>query len=392
MRVCSENFCFKHVRGVLLKEVKLAYKKHTERLASVRGGVGSYETVKAEVAEHGRTGQVPKWCRAKQVLPPKLRLLQDAANTLEVTSPDGNRQSLDKELLREFPWLERLWQGHRLSDSSTGADLLAAASAEWEKLQLYSKYYLAEKQQQQTRAAFAPESLQADLDAHLDKLLAAVGELTGETMEQLRPKYSREREELKAFAHLVQKTLATKAAAEKMRETQQTAKAQAKQQAAKDKVEAMDLNQVVAASVTQSLLQVLPTCGVQVPKKVQASLAAAATKPVAESNVREAVLQGLLAQDQAGKPGKGKGKGKGKSKGRGRGGGASQQQQPKPPKGKGAKGKSKGKQKASKGKTKGKGKPKGKGKSKQPPAGGQKGKGKGIAPGPTGRGKGRQGN
>ncbi|CAJ1361180.1 unnamed protein product, partial [Effrenium voratum] len=222
----------------------------------------------------------------------------DAANTLEVTSPDGNRQSLDKELLREFPWLERLWQGHRLSDSSTGADLLAAASAEWEKLQLYSKYYLAEKQQQQTRAAFAPESLQADLDAHLDKLLAAVGELTGETMEQLRPKYSREREELKAFAHLVQKTLATKAAAEKMRETQQTAKAQAKQQAAKDKVEAMDLNQVVAASVTQSLLQVLPTCGVQVPKKVQASLAAAATKPVAESNVREAVLQGLLAQDQ----------------------------------------------------------------------------------------------
>ncbi|CAJ1339437.1 unnamed protein product, partial [Effrenium voratum] len=205
VRVCSENFCFKHVRGVLLK---------------------------------------------------------DAANTLEVTSPDGNR--------------------------GTGADLLAAASAEWEKLQLYSKYYLAEKQQQQTRAAFAPESLQADLDAHLDKLLAAVGELTGETMEQLRPKYSREREELKAFAHLVQKTLATKAAAEKMRETQQTAKAQAKQQAAKDKVEAMDLNQVVAASVTQSLLQVLPTCGVQVPKKVQASLAAAATKPVAESNVREA--------------------------------------------------------------------------------------------------------
>ena len=75
-------------------------------------------------------------------------------------------------------------------------------------------------------------------------------------------------------------------ALERMRQTPHTAKLEAKQQQAKEQVQAMDLNQVVAASVTQSLLQVLPTCGVRVPKRQQETVAAAATKSLNRSQPR----------------------------------------------------------------------------------------------------------
>ena len=68
IRVCSETFCFQHVRGVLLKEVKAAYKKHEERLQSVQGGVGNFEAVEKDMKEFQRTGQVPKSCKAKEAL------------------------------------------------------------------------------------------------------------------------------------------------------------------------------------------------------------------------------------------------------------------------------------------------------------------------------------
>ncbi|CAE7213687.1 pldh-t [Symbiodinium sp. CCMP2592] len=265
--VCSETFCFRHVKGVLLQEVKAAYKKHADRMQSVQGGVSNFETLQQDVKEFQRSGQVPKWCKAKEVLPLKHRLLQEAGSDLQVTPPDGQTKPVRRELLREFPWLEHVWANHRLPEDAPAKDLFDTATKEWEKLQLFGRYYVAAKQQESSREAFTPGALKRDLDEHLTKLLQAVSELTGETLDTLRPKYRLEQEELHSFAELVQKTLATRAAAERMRQTQQTAKLEAKQQQAKEKVQAMDLNQVVAASVTQSLLQVLPTCGVRVPKR-----------------------------------------------------------------------------------------------------------------------------
>ena len=96
---------------------------------------------------------------------------------------------------------------------------------------------------------------------------------------------------------------------------------------AKAKVQAMDLSQVVAACVTQSPMQVLPSCGVRVPKKLQESLASAATQPLAADSIKQEVLNNLLGKafpraaaklklkqkpkqkPQAQRKGKGKGKG-----------------------------------------------------------------------------------
>ncbi|CAJ1352736.1 unnamed protein product, partial [Effrenium voratum] len=149
-------------------------------------------------------------------------------------------------------------------------DLFRAASAEWERLQLYGKYFLAAKQQEQAR------------------LLEAVAQLTGETVEALRPKYRAEQDELQAFASTVQKVLATTAAAARMRETKQAEKVKAKQEEAKTKVEAMDLNQVVAASVTQSS----PAAESRSPKSSRTTWP---PWPIAESAMKEKVLSDLLA-------------------------------------------------------------------------------------------------
>ena len=46
VKICSENFCFKSVKGVLLQEVKMVYKKHVERMQHVKGGVGGMDTLK----------------------------------------------------------------------------------------------------------------------------------------------------------------------------------------------------------------------------------------------------------------------------------------------------------------------------------------------------------
>ena len=373
--VCSETFCFKHVKGVLLQEVKAAYKKHADRMQSVQGGVSNFETLQQDVKEFQRCGQVPKWCKAKEVLPLKHRLLQEAGSDLQVAPPDGQTKPARQELLREFPWLEHVWANHRLPENAPTKDLFETATKEWEKLQLFGRYYVAAKQQETSREAFTPGALKRDLDEHLTKLLQAVSELTGETVDSLRPKYRLEQEELHAFAELVQKTLATRAAAERMRHTQQTAKLEAKQQQAKEKVQAMDLNQVVAASVTQSLLQVLPTCGVRVPKRLQETLAAAATKPLATEDVKQGVLDNLLGKPAPKAAAKPKPKPKAKPKSQPRA-------QPKATASKGGN------------KSKGKGKGKANTKSKQAHKGGkgkgqqQKGKGKGGNPGPIGRRKG----
>ena len=264
----------------------------------MQGGVGNFEAVEKDMKEFQRTGQVPKSCKAKEALPSEHRLLQEAGNTMVVKGPDGHEANLRQVLLREFPWMERVWQNRMVADDASGKDLFKAASQEWERLQLYGKYVLAAKQQEQARQAFGPNSLLGDLLGHLDKLLEAVAQLTGETVDSLRPKYRAEKEELQAFASTVQKVLATRAAAARMRETKQAEKVKAKHEEAKTKVDAMDLNQVVAASVTQSLLQVLPSCGVKVPKKLQDNMAAAATRPIAESAVKEKVLNDLLANCQ----------------------------------------------------------------------------------------------
>ena len=95
------------------------------------------------------------------------------------------------------------------------------------------------------KASLRPGLSSGDLLGHLDRLLEAVAQLTGETVEALRPKYRAEQDELQAFASTVQKVLATTAAAARMRETKQAEKVKAKQEEAKTKVEAMDLNQVV---------------------------------------------------------------------------------------------------------------------------------------------------
>ena len=241
---------------------------------------------------------------------------------------------------------------------------------------MFGRYYVAAKQQEQSRQAFTPGALKRDLDEQLSKLLKAVSELTGEEVDSLH-----------AFAELVQKTFATRAAAERMRQTQKAAKLEAKQQEAKAKVQAMDLNQVVAASVTQSLMQVLPSCGVRVPKKLQESLATAATQSLAADSIKQEVLNNLLGKatpKAAAKPKpkpkpkqkpqaqrKGKGKGKGKA--------ATRKQQTR------TKGKGKGKGKNNtKAEGKGKGKSKGKGKGQ-----GKEGKSR-LPYGPTGRGKGWQ--
>ena len=310
---------------------------------------------------------------------------------------DRQPRTLRQELLRQCPWLQHVLDRRRVAEDAPAKDIFAAATAEWERLQFLGKYYVAAKQQDLSREAFSSGPLKAELEQHLDKLLVAVSELTGESVESLKPKYKAERDELHAFADVVQKSLATRAAAERMRQTKQDAKAEARMQDAKAKVQAMDLNQVVAASVTQSLLNVLPTCGIRVPKKTQEAMAAAATKPIAGEEVRQAVLQTLTATpDSAGAPnndrpnksstqskptakGKGKGKGRGKGKGTGKQGG----------KGKAKPGKSKGKSKSLGG-----GKPKGKGKGsgKSSTKGKGKGKGKqqqGWRPGGAGAGKGK---
>ena len=387
IRVCSETFCFKHVKGVLLQEVKAAYEKHADRMHSVQGGVSNFESLQQDVKEYQRCGHVPKWCKAKEIVPLKHRLLQEVATVLQVTPPDGETRSMRQELLREFPWLEVVWQNNRIAEDAPAKALFEAATKEWEKLQLFGRYYVAAKQQEQSRQAFTPGALKRDLDEQLSKLLKAVSELTGEEVDSLRPKYHLEQKELHAFAELVQKTLATRAAAERMRQTQKAAKLEAKQQEAKAKVQAMDLNQVVAASVTQSLMQVLPSCGVRVPKKLQESLATAATQPLAADSIKQEVLNNLLGKatpKAAAKPKpkpkpkqkpqaqrKGKGKGKGKA--------ATRKQQTR------TKGKGKGKGKNNtKAEGKGKGKSKGKGKGQ-----GKEGKSR-LPYGPTGRGKGWQ--
>lgn len=56
VKVCSETFCFQHVQGVLLREGSL-YKKHEERLQSVQGGVGNFESVQKDMEEFQQTGQ-----------------------------------------------------------------------------------------------------------------------------------------------------------------------------------------------------------------------------------------------------------------------------------------------------------------------------------------------
>ena len=398
VKICSENFCFKSVKGVLLQEVKMVYKKHVERMQHVKGGVGGMDTLKEEAKLFESENKVPKWCKAKEVLHSQHRVLQEKASELQVVAMDDRQpRTLRQELLRQCPWLQHVLDRRRVAKDAPAKDIFAAATAEWERLQFLGKYYVAAKQQDLSREAFSSGPLKAELEQHLDKLLVAVSELTGESVESLKPKYKAERDELHAFADVVQKSLATRAAAERMRQTKQDAKAEARMQDAKAKVQAMDLNQVVAASVTQSLLNVLPTCGIRVPKKTQEAMAAAATKPIAGEEVRQAVLQTLTATpDSAGAPnnnrpnksstqskptakGKGKGKGRGKGKGTGKQGG----------KGKAKPGKSKGKSKSLGG-----GKPKGKGKGsgKSSTKGKGKGKGKqqqGWRPGGAGAGKGK---
>ena len=368
----------------------MVYKKHSERMQSVKGGVGGMDTLKEEAKVFLQDGKLPKWCKAKEIVHSQHRVLQDKASTLMVTSlDDGQSRTLRDELLRECPWLQHVLERQQIGVDAPAKDIFAAANAEWERLQFLGKYHVAARQQELSREDFSTAPLKAELEQHLDELLQAVSELTGESVVSLRPKYQAEKDELHHFADVVQKALATKAGAERMRQTRQDAKAAAKLEDAKAKVQAMDLNQVVAASVTQSLLQVLPSCGIRVPKKTQEELAAAATKPIAEDGIRQAVLNTLTASpDPASAPnnrsktteaakakGKGKAKSTGKGKGRGKGkrGNAGKLKTKGKAKGKGKGGKvqhtalsSKGKGKgASKGKQKGKGKAKGTGKQQQ---------------------------
>ena len=108
IKVCGTDFCFKHVKGVLMQEVRACFKKHEARVESVQGGVSGFEKLKEEHEQLQVSGSVPKWCQAKQVMPAKHKMLQEPAPTLSVTSADGTKRNLRAELIRECPWLQHV--------------------------------------------------------------------------------------------------------------------------------------------------------------------------------------------------------------------------------------------------------------------------------------------
>lgn len=301
--VCSEAFTFHRVRGILLREAKAAFRRHKARLKTLQVAMRQMQRHQSEFDAFRTTGLVPGWCKAKRVLAPTLAPMQCTMRELQVpdvTEAGQPSKRLADVLAATSPWLPQLIDMQPLAQEHTAAEFFDSLGGAWERLHLTAKLCMAAEMQQRARREFTVDTMQAELHDELSKLIASTSELTGQPIAELTPKYAAERSELSMFCRVVQKRLTAQAASERKHEAETRAKQEQKERAARDKVDAMGVNSVMAAAVTQTMLDVLPKCGLRVPK---AARAAAAQRVIDQgdpmsSAMRERLQSALVAPQQ----------------------------------------------------------------------------------------------